>query len=188
MNYILFDENKLINNLLPLTYTRPISEIRTGILTIKQKWEKYLKTRTSYKTQDYLQQKYNLVIDTDNTIINSSILPDKNLITELKKIKKNQILIYQNVFIAIRLDKKQTTDFFNKKADDYQVIEYKNEFLQIVNTWDIFKFNDINIKNDFDLLTKRRKSPSFQRLEHCCLFRSGGPGMAPTQPRLLDET
>ncbi len=163
MNYILFDENKIINNLLPFTYTRPVSEIRAGILTIKEKWNKYLKTKTSYKTQDYLQQKYNLIIDNDNIIINSSVLPDKNLISVIKKLNDNQILIYNNTFIAVRLNKKQTSDFFNKKIGDYQVIDYNKDFIQIKNTWDIFKFNDINIKSDFDLLTKRRKSQDLSK-------------------------
>lgn len=163
MNYILFDETKIINNLLPFTYTRPISEIRAGILTIKEKWDKYLKTKTSFKTQDYLQQKYNIIVDTDNTIINSSILPDKHLITAIKKLNDNQILIHDNIFVATRLNKKQTTDFLNKESGNYQVIEYKNNFTQITNTWDIFKLNDINIKNDFDLLTKRRKSQELSK-------------------------
>ncbi len=163
MNYILFDESKLITNLLPLTYTRPISEIRAGILTIKQKWDKYLKTKTSYKTQEYLQKKYNLIINTDNTIINSSVLPDKEIISEIKKLQNNQIIIHNDTFIAIRLNKKQTIDFFNKKNGDYKVIQYKNNITQITNTWDIFKNNDTNIKTDFNLITKRRKSQQLDK-------------------------
>ena len=163
MNYILFDESKLTTNLLPLTYTRPISEIRAGILTIKQKWDKYLKTKTSYKTQEYLQKKYNLIINTDNTIINSSVLPDKEIISEIKKLQNNQIIIHNDTFIAIRLNKKQTIDFFNKKNGDYKVIQYKNNITQITNTWDIFKNNDTNIKTDFNLITKRRKSQQLDK-------------------------
>ena len=79
MNYILFDD-KSWENLLPLTFTRPVCEIRTGILTIKEKWEKYLKQQISYITQDYLQKKYQLHIDSDNILINGSILPNDKLL------------------------------------------------------------------------------------------------------------
>ena len=53
MNYILLDTNW--NKLLPITFTRPVSEIRTGILTIKEKWEKRLDSECSNYTQNYLQ-------------------------------------------------------------------------------------------------------------------------------------
>ena len=55
MNVILFDSNR--SNFYPLSYTRPISEFRIGILTIKQKWAHYYKN-ISTKTEDYLATKY----------------------------------------------------------------------------------------------------------------------------------
>ena len=39
MNYILFD-GSVRNQLLPFTFTRPVADIRVGILTIREKWEK----------------------------------------------------------------------------------------------------------------------------------------------------
>ena len=75
MNIILFDTETNWKNLLPLTFTRPICEIRIGALTIKQKWEKWLKTNCSYLTQTYLQKKYPLVEKPENLFINSTICP-----------------------------------------------------------------------------------------------------------------
>ena len=57
MNFILFD-NPNRNNLLPLTFTRPVADIRIGILTIREKWEKYLNAKTSTFTETYLSVKY----------------------------------------------------------------------------------------------------------------------------------
>ena len=50
MNYILFDGPSEII-LLPFTYTRPVADIRIGILTIREKWETYLgfTTTTDYR-------------------------------------------------------------------------------------------------------------------------------------------
>lgn len=55
MNYILFDGSER-DSLLPITFTRPVADIRTGILTIKEKWEKYLGTKVSFKTDGYLSE------------------------------------------------------------------------------------------------------------------------------------
>src|ERR1035441_5966599 len=76
MNYILFDDSR--ENLLPLTFTRPVCEIRVGILTIREKWEKYLKTKTSTITEGYLSTKYPMVAAKQNILINGSVCPNKN--------------------------------------------------------------------------------------------------------------
>ena len=73
MNYILFD-GEVRDSLLPFTFTRPVADIRIGILTIREKWEKYLNTETSTKTEDYLSIKFPLVSTSANLLINASFL------------------------------------------------------------------------------------------------------------------
>ena len=67
MNYILFDGPSR-NNLLPLSFTRPIAEFRVGILTIREKWEKYLSLTTTRGTQEYLEEKYPMVEMEENIL------------------------------------------------------------------------------------------------------------------------
>ena len=69
MNYILFDDQHR-SDLLPLVFTRPVADIRIGILTIREKWEKYLNTKTSSLTEDYLSAKFPLIKGDDNILIN----------------------------------------------------------------------------------------------------------------------
>ena len=57
-NIILFDDTDLRENLLPITFTRPIADIRFGIMTIREKWEKALPGTYSYRTVEYLSPKY----------------------------------------------------------------------------------------------------------------------------------
>ena len=90
MNYILFDD-KTWDNFLPLTFTRPVAEIRIGILTIKEKWEKYFNQECSYYTQDYLQKKYKAKYSDDNIFLNASILPKEDLVSEIISLKVNCI-------------------------------------------------------------------------------------------------
>ena len=90
MNYILFD-NLRRNYLLPLTFTRPVADLRIGITTIRDKWEHFLGDKTSSLTEDYLSKKYPIVKGENNILINGSILPDEALVEEVKNLKVNQI-------------------------------------------------------------------------------------------------
>ncbi|MAZ73358.1 MAG: glucose-1-phosphate thymidylyltransferase, partial [Flavobacteriaceae bacterium] len=60
MNYILFD-GTVRNQLLPFTFTRPVAELRVGILTLREKWEKHLGYSTTTVTEDYLSEKWPMV-------------------------------------------------------------------------------------------------------------------------------
>ena len=84
MNLILFDDKARVD-LLPLTYTRPICDIRIGILTIREKWEKMLDVSSSTQTENYLSGKYKMVQADDNYFVNGSVLPNTELIEELAK-------------------------------------------------------------------------------------------------------
>ncbi len=101
MNYILFDDFSR-NDLLPFTYTKPIGEIRFGILTIKEKWEKHLNSTLSYHTQDYLSKQFPIKTDTDNIYINGKICPNEPLINLISKIENNTGIKCGNDLIAYK--------------------------------------------------------------------------------------
>ena len=154
MNYILFDGFER-DQLLPITFTRPVADIRTGILTIKEKWEKYLSTTVSFKTQDYLSAKYSTIVSDSNILINGSVFPTGELVSQINKLLPGQILKKENIEIAIRPDSK-SIDIGNMA--NYQIIETNIDFLKLENTWDIFSLNPQAILDDFELLTKNRNS------------------------------
>ncbi len=89
MNYILFDGN-VRNQLLPFTYTRPVADLRIGIMTIREKWEFLLGSTTSTVTEEYLSEKWPMVELEENVMINSSYLPSKNLANIIKEISGKQ--------------------------------------------------------------------------------------------------
>jgi UDP-N-acetylglucosamine diphosphorylase/glucosamine-1-phosphate N-acetyltransferase len=157
MNYILFDD-KSWNNLLPLTFTRPVCEIRAGILTIKEKWEKYLGAKMSYITQEYLQVKYKLNVEDENILINGSVIPTNDLLSIVKNLNINEVLVKNNKIIALKLDKQGIGSFNYNETDKYNKRECSENFIEIIWSWDIFSTNGENIISDFELLTKDRKS------------------------------
>ncbi|WP_420322926.1 GlmU family protein [Flagellimonas sp.] len=153
MNYILSDGPQR-KALLPFTFTRPVAEIRIGILTIREKWEKYLQTKTSFKTEDYLSEKYPLVETDDNLVIVSSFLPNKSLADQVLSLKEKQAIYHQDRIVAYRTKNPEAE--FN--TSDFSRIEFEDDILTVDYTWDIFSKNGEALQADFDLITERRKS------------------------------
>ena len=153
MNVILFDFEKSRKNLLPLTYTRPISEIRIGILTIKEKWDKALNTNASYFTTEFLSRKFPLIHKSNSLLINGSLCPKNDLISEIKKLKPQQALLQNNELLALVGDVKDIDTLNN-----FEKIEFNGTILMIKNVWDIFQKNSDAIKLDFELLTRNKIS------------------------------
>lgn len=153
MNYILFD-GTVRNALLPFTYTRPVADIRVGILTIREKWEKYLGSTTTTITEDYLSEKYPMVEMEENVMINASFFPNAQLVALIQNLSANQAIFSGDEIIAFHAtDEQEEIDF-----DAYEVVSYDDECLRIENTWDIFSKNAAAIQADFDLITKDRTS------------------------------
>lgn len=163
-NIILFDDEKR-GHLLPLVYTRPVCELRVGILTIREKWERYLKGRASYITQDYLTGKYPIHVSDDNIVINGGVCPSDMLYRVVKDLDFNEALLKGDDLIAARLDAKQ----FDRLMNDQEVESLKGydledtPFIRIEKPYDIFTNNDEALKQDFALLTRNRTSQTLSK-------------------------
>ena len=162
MNYILFD-GEVRNALLPFTYTKPVADLRIGILTIREKWEKYLGLTTTTITEEYLMEKYPMVEMDENILINASFCPTKELVEKVMGLKENEAIFQGESVIAFHT--KDTQEEVN--FDTYTQIEFEEDLLQVHNTWDIFSKNDIAIQQDFELLTEGRKSQPIPETVQC---------------------
>ena len=152
MNLILFDKNH--SNYLPLSFTRPISFFRIGILTIKEKWQFYYNS-VSVKTEDYLSYKFKLNLEDDNLWVDSSILPCKELITEVNNLRLGESLVHEGEVIA-----------FRNKTFDYvklNVIESHSLFSSVESLTDIFNLNENEIINDFERIKTHKNSNYLNR-------------------------
>lgn len=154
MAIILFDDNAH-KTLLPLTYTRPVADLRIGILTIAEKWAKYLNTDYSFYTQSYLQAKFPVNYTADNIFINGSVCPDDGLLAAINQLEDGEALKSDNLLIAVKGCKSHD---FNVDTKPDRVIEYMHPVISIKHPEDIFKNNDVELRKDFKLLTKGRTS------------------------------
>ncbi|MFB1041198.1 MAG: GlmU family protein [Polaribacter sp.] len=153
MNYILFDSD-VRDTLLPFTYTKPVADIRIGILTIREKWEKHLGLTTTTITADYLEEKYPMVEMEENILINASFCPTESLVEKVKNLSKNEAIFKGEDVLAFHTTQSQEEVDF----DTYTQIEFDEELIQIKNTSDIFTHNGKAIQQDFDLITEERTS------------------------------
>lgn len=152
MNYILFD-GAVRSQLLPFTFTRPVADIRIGILTIREKWEKFLNTTTSTITEDYLSEKWPMVEMEENIIINAAFLPTAELVEQVKNLQPGEGIFYEEDVVAFHAYEEQEVDF-----RECTNIEMEGKAILIEHTWDIFKLNGEALEADFELLTQDRES------------------------------
>ncbi|WP_222984483.1 GlmU family protein [Flagellimonas meishanensis] len=153
MNYILADGTTR-ESLLPFTFTRPVADIRVGILTVREKWEKWLGTSCSSKTEPYLSEKFPLKASGTNVVIYGKYLPNKALVESIGQLKLGEVLVSEGNPIAYATAHPEKDFIFS----DYRSVPYQAEVMQIENTWDIFSKNGEALQADFDLLTAGRKS------------------------------
>ncbi len=159
MNFILFDDSRR-NYFLPLSFLRPIADIRVGILTIREKWERMLGTKTSTLTEEYLGVKFPLVKEENNILINGAVCPTQELIDQILQLQPLQALVQNDTIVAMHLiedqvDQLEGTDF---SSANIQEIETTCDFIELYYMWDIFRRNAEAIQQDFLLITKGRTS------------------------------
>lgn len=150
MTIILFDDPIIRIHLLPFTYTRPAAAVRVGILTIREKWEKWLNAPASFKTAGYLAKKFPHLDSDDNLLINGAVCPDESLVDAVSALPSGYFLVRDQLLIASR----------NPEGDmtTANTVEYAQPVTVIDRPWKIFRENGAQIKADFQLITKGRKS------------------------------
>lgn len=171
-------EDEAYKNFLPLTYFRPVYELRCGALSLKEKIENYFKhkvtglhTRTELTglTKELYPKKDINNYPTDYSLfINGRIIADTNFFKKIRYEKNvDQIFINGETIVATFLTP-QTLESMKKYWLEnpfplFQVSNLKN--IQIHNIearlanypWDLITCNGDEVRNDFLLLAKEMK-------------------------------
>jgi UDP-N-acetylglucosamine diphosphorylase/glucosamine-1-phosphate N-acetyltransferase len=158
MQIVLYDDNELRVNFYPLSLTRPVADLRVGILTIAEKWSKWLKLPVSYLTAEYLQTKYPLGLEEDVLLIKANICPDEALCEHMISLKYAEKLSDRKGFIAARSKITELQKLKESNFDEYTSVDYTRSITYIDYPEDIFRLNGDELRKDFDLLTEGRVS------------------------------
>ncbi len=157
MKLILFDPKITRQNLLPLTYTRPVGAMRLGILTIAEKWGYRLKSDFCYHTETYLQHKFEGAQYGEGPFlyINGSVCPDNSLVADVELLQPGQVLMFGDTVIAFISGQIANPEEAHR---EFQKVPHSGDPVMIENLWDIFSLNGKELDKDFDVVTHGRKS------------------------------
>lgn len=156
---LIFSDAQYWGDFLPLTYTKPIAELRTGILTFSERWQKLLNSNEiSYITEEYLQKKYKSYEKKESLLITPNFLPSDEVLAQIKNLQLGEALIYENEVLAARLD---MNDFSLSKIE--KMTDITEELVFFKKHTDLFSKNDQAIDFDFELVTKGRTSQELSK-------------------------
>ncbi|MBS1775543.1 MAG: GlmU family protein [Bacteroidetes bacterium] len=159
MQVILFDDQTRFS-LLPFTHTRPVADIRCGILSMRERWEKRLKTNIGTLTESYLQNLFPLeCTDSDILFINGAVFANDSLWMAINNLKHYQKLVYGNTILAFRTNElKISFENLDQATSTFDPVSYDLPIQMLRHVWDIFEMNEQAIKDDFQLVVAGRKS------------------------------
>ena len=144
------DDNGLHLRFAPLTLTRPVGNLRMGILTNDERWKLYLSdAEIGFNTEKYLSGKFGSI---ENAVrVNAAVIPNEDIVAAVMHLEDNTALYLNDIFLA-------------ENGQAMEKIQFKGEVPVILeNRWDLFQKNDLVLKADFELITSGRKSQKLSR-------------------------
>ncbi|MEZ5070539.1 MAG: GlmU family protein [Bacteroidales bacterium] len=156
MSVILFDDRSW-DNLLPLTYTRPVAQLRVGILTVAEKWERVYGQPASWITRPHLREKFPVAPGTGDLLVNGSLLPEPDVCNAIGALRPGEALKQGETLLAVRQAEVDPADF---RAEDFlpRAADYPGVVDRIAHPWHIFLLNGQEIARDFERIAHGRTS------------------------------
>lgn len=152
---IVFSDAHYWNGFLPLTFTRPVSELRCGILTFSERWQKLLnQSEIAYITEDYLQKKYQAPEPKESLFIVPNFIPSQKILDKIKNLEKGQALAYKDELLVAKVDMSN----FSLNQIEYIEDIQEGEIRIYTSATDLFSYNEEAINFDFEILTEGRQS------------------------------
>lgn len=154
MMQIVFSDAQYWEDFLPLTFTRPVAEMRCGILTFAERWQKLLEVdKSAYLTEDYLQGKFQKPEPIESLFIVPNFLPTENVVKQIKELQPGEALVFENELLAAKIN----MDNFSLNQIE-KMTDIHEELVFFKQPTDLFSFNEQAIDFDFALLTNGRTS------------------------------
>ncbi|MES2800062.1 MAG: putative sugar nucleotidyl transferase [Bacteroidota bacterium] len=142
---ILLHDNGLHLRFAPLTLTRPVGDLRIGIFTNSERWKHLVQNaEIFYATEAYLQKQFQ-GCDQPDIVVNAAIIPSSALAKQILELSSDEKLMKGSHWVAY-------------KGDGSNLVESSEEILILENRWELYQKNGLALSNDFEIITKGRKS------------------------------
>ncbi len=159
MQLVLFDDRASRQALLPFTHTRPLADIRCGILTARQRWERLLNLGdSSTVTEAYLQTVFPAPYGTgDFVLVHGGVIATPELAAAVGTLHTGEALTSKGQIIAARVSGAAPA-YGDWDQSEFSAKEWTGDIGIIRHPWDIFAGNEAAIHLDFTLITEGRVS------------------------------
>ncbi len=178
---ICFSEDQFLENFHPLTLTRPVYDLRVGILTLGQKWLRQLglpDNKPAGIQRGHLKDVFQLFSPSEGKQvlwINPRFIPDESLAHNVKNLSQNSAITHNNDLIAARISHQiyegwalDRPDLSDVACNETDVPE--NRILN--NSWELFQRNGEQIIYDIDLMQLTHHS-DYGHYPHATLINPG---------------
>ncbi|WP_437921364.1 putative sugar nucleotidyl transferase [Sphingobacterium sp. LRF_L2] len=150
LEVVLHDWAPWRQHLLPLVYTRPVGDLRVGILTLQQKWQHLLGSTVYYYTEPYLQPKFQKSPQaTSYLVIRGNICPSLPLVNALNDLPLNAVLTEAGEWIAYKVE----TWVAEPNELPLTEIPFSHPLISVRSLEDIYRHNLSQLQFDYELLT-----------------------------------
>jgi UDP-N-acetylglucosamine diphosphorylase/glucosamine-1-phosphate N-acetyltransferase len=161
MDWILF-EDSICKDFLPLSFTRPVYELRIGIDLIREKWESFMGTSAYRHTRAHLTNLFGRLPSSPEMIwINGRVIPTEALRDAIQWLNPNTLLKSQDgTLLAARTTSSLPTEGL-LGLDHFAGLEeltYQADVLILQQVSDLFRLNATVIRQDFVRITQGRMS------------------------------
>lgn len=152
---LIHTDAQLHQQLLPLTFARPVADLRCGILKLVEKWPYWLpQAQSSFLAAPYLQEKFPVQYTDDNYYLLGGLCPDAQLVQALEELPPETGLEFQDRLLGVRTSRhlSHLMEWEGKRHSLQQsprLLEYP---------WDIFAQNGEQLEQDFQKITTGRQS------------------------------
>lgn len=191
MQVVLFDDKAGRQQLYPFAAIRPLADMRVGILTFRERYELLFQSAVYSLTEDYLQQYSPEFTASDYLYINARLLPLKETVAAIQKLKAEEALVLKDELIAVRTNRALRFPVEINQLQGCQFSKLESAHL-LQYAFDIVRWNKELLQLDFELLTKGKKSATLSAtngiagkehifieegaiVEHCILNAKDGP-------------
>lgn len=158
------------DNFYPFSILHPVWEIRIGALRIFEKWEKLSSIECNFMHYNNLvvesfRKRFNRTQNhtTGKTLlIDSTIIPDKNLFDDIEKIKYDTKLILEGEIVGYIITSEYEINSINEVSDIEKKFDLNsfnlNEVTKLNYIFDVIESNGKFINKDLDLLSMKRNN------------------------------
>ena len=149
---IVLDDHGMHLRFAPLTLTRPLGNVRIGILTNDKRWARYLPdAEIGFVTEAYLSQRF-VGFDAPDFSVNAQVIPNEDVIAALLALANGEMLYMNDLWLG------------SQGKGGGARVDFTGESPTVVSErWHIYQLNGQVLEQDFHLLTNGRTSQTLSK-------------------------